>query len=412
MSYSVYGGTRNSLVFPVMCDAHVLVEYSKHQNYQDIGLWNDMKSFTMQAIITPYDVNGFGDNTAQTSLVDTANAGNGNVSSRKTMPATADSVANPENRIDQKYLPTANRYSHEMYLFHNENMTVSLVNKTTFNQNNPAEYSIKFRLRINSVDVTIESPAVFTSRAYHYHDLSEIVGTLEKYEWYRRFLYRKNRIIGETVGVEPYSTSGFDYRGYIFSSNTTPASNNSFITIQALGSKPAVANGLHVGMTILDAQGNTMGTVAAISGTYLGTALSTTKFALNLTDTSYDFSTITNGDLLYQPPKREALYIQNSNHIAVAFDNATRRMTIFYNGVEVVSGKHTQTADFALGNNDIYIGKDASVSYPNDRHTQFMGEIHELAIVKDYSKTFASFYTILVPYKDLLLYYDFGEGAK
>jgi hypothetical protein len=225
-------------------------------------------------------------------------------------------------------------------------------------------------------------------------------------------LYKKNRIIGETVGVEPYSTGSLAYQGYVFDSNTTPASNNSFVTVQALGSKPDVADGLHVGMTILDAQGNTMGTVAAVSGTYLSTTLTTTKFALDLTDTSYDFSTITSGDLLFQPPKREALYIQNSNHIAVAFDNSTKKMSIFYNGVEVASGKHTESADFALGDNDIYIGKDASVAYPNDRHTQFMGEIHEIAIVRDYAKNFASFYTILVPYKDLLLYYDFGEGAE
>ena len=90
-NYRIYAGNKKALVFPIMGDGYVHLDYSKHipkgpdavdndgdgladaQNNAGIGidetdddddakygLWSLADSFTMEGIITPFDVNGFG----------------------------------------------------------------------------------------------------------------------------------------------------------------------------------------------------------------------------------------------------------------------------------------------------------------------------------------------------------------
>ena len=63
MSYRIYSGDKKSLVFPIMGDGYVHLDYSKHiptDSDDPYGLWGHKSSFTIEGIITPYDVNGFG----------------------------------------------------------------------------------------------------------------------------------------------------------------------------------------------------------------------------------------------------------------------------------------------------------------------------------------------------------------
>ena len=68
MSYRIYSGDKKSLVFPIMGDGYVHLDYSKHipsgtdttQVGEGYGLWGHKSSFTIEGIITPYDINGFG----------------------------------------------------------------------------------------------------------------------------------------------------------------------------------------------------------------------------------------------------------------------------------------------------------------------------------------------------------------
>ena len=63
MSYRIYSGDKKSLVFPIMGDGYVHLDYSKHiptGSDDPYGLWAHKSSFTIEGIITPYDVNGFG----------------------------------------------------------------------------------------------------------------------------------------------------------------------------------------------------------------------------------------------------------------------------------------------------------------------------------------------------------------
>ena len=60
----VYVGDTKSLVFPMLCDGYIKQVYSdKNPADQDLevrgGLWGQTTPFTIEAIITPYDVNGY-----------------------------------------------------------------------------------------------------------------------------------------------------------------------------------------------------------------------------------------------------------------------------------------------------------------------------------------------------------------
>ena len=69
-NYRIYSGDKKSLVFPILGDGYVHLDYSRHipkgtdgleGNDDDAyGLWGHKKAFTIEAVATPYDVNGFG----------------------------------------------------------------------------------------------------------------------------------------------------------------------------------------------------------------------------------------------------------------------------------------------------------------------------------------------------------------
>ena len=140
MSFSIYSRDRKSLQFPVMCEGYVQIKSADALASSATGIWDYNGPFTMEAIITPYDVNG-------NPITSEANLG-----SQKTLPHGTKGLA---------YLSAANRHNMEMCIFHNARMTVSLVNKTTTAFYQPAEYSIKFSLTIGTTTTTLESPVVF-----------------------------------------------------------------------------------------------------------------------------------------------------------------------------------------------------------------------------------------------------------
>ena len=75
------------------------------------------------------------------------------VSSDKVMPALSQSVytaGNEANFQSEKYLSRTARLTHEMMLFYNTNFQISLINSTLHNENEPARYKIRVRLKLGS----------------------------------------------------------------------------------------------------------------------------------------------------------------------------------------------------------------------------------------------------------------------
>lgn len=419
MTFSVYNKNNKCLVFPTMCDAHILIDYSKHNGEINTGMWGVEGSFTCQFVIKPYDVNGYGDNTTEGDISKTDNGGAGNNSNRKTMPARADGVMTTRDNQDQKYLPNAQRYDHAMCLFYNTNLKVSLVNTTTYNQNNPAEYKIQFKLTVNEIETTLESPTVFTSRKHHYHDMSSIVsqsvpagGTVNLWNnYHEQFLYKGFKIIGREAGQAKYYgnangyTSGYTIDRGSFNSSTRQVT----INLGTASGLPEPNKVIPVGVEIFNNQAQSFGTVLSVRKTpFLEWVV-----VFNPLASTAETPAITDGTKIYLPAQREPMYIQTSAHVAVGYEQATRRMSIFYNGIEVASGVHGATSEqFSLDESDIYIGKNATLSYPNDRKTQYMGEMNYIVFTDEYTDTFTSLFNPIAPKESIKLYLDFNEGRK
>ena len=428
MSYSVYVNNGKGLVFPTMCDAYINLDYSKHNIDTNSGIWDISGSFTGQFVVTPYDVNGYGDNTLEVAVDKTANGGAGNNSSKKTMPAIADNISSnpPTENQDQRYLPNAQRYNHTMCLFHNTNMTVSLVNTTTYNQNNPAEYKIQFKLTVNGTQTTLESPSVFNSRKHHYADTSRVISqttpggaTVNLWDDYHlQFLYNGYKVIGKEAGQPPYLNNANEYNaGWTMKATVaTPTSgydtslNKCLITIDApAGNQTEPRYSIPIGMEMFNDEGVSFGTVAAHLPA--GGIVSHHSMIFNVLPSGATIPNFTNGSKIYMPVEREPMYIHTSAHIAIAFEQSTRRMSIFYNGVEIATVKHgASSGNFSFDESDINIGQNSSLAYPNNRKTQFMGEFDSILFTDSYLNSFTSLFNTLAPYQNIKLYYDFSEG--
>ena len=369
MQMNVYAGTQNSLMFPVMCDAYVNIDYSKNIANERTGIWDLTGSFTVEMIVTPYDVNGNGDNCNKASSVASVNNARGRQDSLKTMPATADNLATAVDTQDKVYLPTSARHLQQMVLFYNENIEISLRNKTTSQQNQPAEYCVLVKLTIDGTTQELETPVIVKSRDRHYNTYAA------------------------------YNTYVYDNKGAAFAKE-------SGYTVGAVSGKSlglnggTAANTFGVGQELFDSDGVSLGVVTAASGTIL-------TMSKNLGSAG---TVIGIGEKVYVAVNKEAIYLNSTYHIAFSFDNASKVMAVFSNGIKIGNAVHPSTGDFVFGTSDIYLGQnpDASTA-PLRRNSQFMGEYHELAVTEGAKTKFGSFYTLTPQFRETLLYLDFEE---
>lgn len=161
----VYVGDTKSLVFPMLCDGYIKQVYGDlnlTNPIQDLevrgGLWGQTTPFTFEAIITPYDVNGYGTKTG---------TGVGISDSQKTSPSLSIDVTSNEANYQSNSFFT-NRTAQKMHLFYNRNFEVYLENTTisttglknkTFNR--PAEYRIVAKIhQDNTTKVTATSDTI------------------------------------------------------------------------------------------------------------------------------------------------------------------------------------------------------------------------------------------------------------
>ncbi len=60
--YDILTGKQRALVFPVMCNGYVKIDYSDNvpDSTDDVGygIWSHSGDFTFESIVTPYDING------------------------------------------------------------------------------------------------------------------------------------------------------------------------------------------------------------------------------------------------------------------------------------------------------------------------------------------------------------------
>ncbi len=371
--YDIFIGKQKSIVFPIMCNSHLLISYS--ENIPDInatpsdttddipyGLWGLEGSFTFEAIITPYDINGMG------------NAGLRGRSALQTgeriMPQGG------AGKLSEEYLPVANRYGHEMCLFHNDNFRITLVNATTNNNNQPAEYKIKVYLTIGSTQETFLSDVVISpssSRVWKYGDAH----TNYNYSGFDT----NDRIIYDSVGSITSS----------YSSGTT--------VLLDTHSTRTHAETYYIGQSLYIRDGFTytkIGTVSNVGGAYI---------QLN---TGYSAS-ITAGTEIYTETLKEPTYVDNMHHVAVSFNGTKNTILMFYNRRLIFSGEHTKKSSFSFARTNCLLGQISETDSGASANKQFMGEIHELSIERG-AKQEITFTNSLFPEMDeTLLYLRFEE---
>jgi len=373
--YQVLAGKKRSLVFPVMCNGFVKLDYSDNvvdtnsdgDTSNDIayGLFDHEGSFTFEAIVTPYDINGYGRQSASGSIPSFT-------LSKKIMPSNSHK-STPSEYQSELYLPvTGGRLTHEMRIFSNDKFSVSLLNATSFNENQPAEYKIRVSMDIGG------STQTFTT--------TSAVITANKSSMFRWQTTDNNE--------------GFDNNGrQMFDLLSTTVSHSGAV----IGLNGFAENQCHAGQELFIRDGFTftsIGTISSVNGT--------TSVTLNA---SYS-PTLSNGTKVFIHSRKEASYINNTYHIACTYTQTSNRINIFLNGINVLSTKHTQSGTFAFGRTDSFIGANgtgATGTLSAITNKQFMGEMHEMSILNIPKTTFVNKETLLPSLNNTLLYLRFEE---
>tara|TARA_R110001592_G_scaffold128609_1_gene340759 strand:- start:8183 stop:9283 length:1101 start_codon:yes stop_codon:yes gene_type:complete len=362
-NYTTYIGQRKSLKFPVMCDGYVSLAYADNVATSSYGVWDIDDSFTFQCIITPYDVNG--------------NSYSPVLTSDKTMPWGSSASGQ-----DQKYLPDAKRLTHKMVIFHNENFELFLENTTNRLFNQPAEYKIGMRVKLTNED-TLYSNKVIVAKQNH-SDMRNINDMYSGTQKIRRYI--------ETVTYNAISESAGVSNSVLEIVLNTNASNWT------------------INVPVYDYNNKYIGDVLQIDADPNNATLHIGGGDADYTHTLFN----TTNKKLYTEPLKEPLYVIGTNHIACSFDNATGQMSIMIDGTLIASKIHkdkkTLNVDFNMGDSNISIGQNPSATTP--RYTQFMGEIHEMAMSTNLIFNFPSIYTLFPQRKNLMMYLNFEGGEK
>jgi hypothetical protein len=429
--YETYIGEKKSLVFPAMCDAYLLLEHrqgrdgscsvagyenqtaceaaggtwtSTNTEVEPYGIWDINKNIIIQALVTPYDVNGFGWDLNSASTL--GNYGvDANYQTKKSIPQTltgggaTNEAASQSNRCLSKAHRLATASGNDGYimsLFYNESIELYLQNTTLTNHNQPAEYQVCLKVLSDPLDAstaeTIRTDPIITSRNLHHGKSVEGTITNQRYNTnndtiqYDRVadtIHAGNPI---TTGSATFDLAGADNRVLCYAEQELYA-NTSGQTFTLIGTVQSVISGT------VTLKANAAVAVAA-------------------------------GGIIYQITKREAPYLLNYYHIAASFSKITGQMNIYVNGVLAANDRHTgyphtgnygkfymYPANCKIGQNDTAVTTTVSGT-DTKLYSQFFGEIHEFAITEGEMTEVFNTDTLMPQHRNLLLYYRFEERDK
>ena len=357
---NVYIGDSKALVFPVMCNGYLKLDADTVGTATSKGnFWNHSDSFTIEAIITPYDVNGNGHASAD---VDTK-------TSTRTPPTPRDSYSSTfDDYQSSRYFGTGDytnhitkRLSHRMMLFYNNNFKFYLQNTTTTNYNQPAEYKL-------CVDFTNTSGLTTTISSDN--PIITSVNTLHGY----------------------YDTNGFyqkhDTSLTLLASDATISGTT--LTFGSSASTKMAKLGAHSsgGTEIFNSSSVSLGKVISKSGT----------------NTTLNASSSLSGVSVYVSQPREALYLEEVYKVSCSY-RKNGQIELYVNNQSIKSqtlSVLTFEFDSTTNNGESRIGKGTLTT------EQFMGELFEISMHKGKEPSI-TINTLTPSYSNILFYYTFGE---
>lgn len=399
--YHIFTGKQRSLQFPVMCNACVKIDYSNNipdtGNNDDAsddisyGLWAHTGSFTFESVITPFDINGYGNysNRVFSSLPVAPRVLKGGTSatvnpsggSNKIMPANdlGPNATMPTNTESETYLSSAARITHEMIIFHNTNFTLSLLNDTFHNENNPAKYKIKASFTLDSTTTTITTDNAVILPSYskeYFYSSSDGIDQLSGFTALNEIEYRQ-------VGTASSGSSSGNLLTLNFQHDDFFAGKQQEVYVR---------NGQEFEL---------LGKVNTKSGTQQLLLIS------NLS------RTIVSGEGIYLRSYAEPTYINEVFSVGCAYNDIGRTVDLYLNGIKVKSQQlPTTTTTFAFDNTNCYLGANganATGAGSATTNKQFMGELHELSLVSGYKHKIISAPNLTPNLDDTLIYFRFEE---
>ena len=365
---NVYIGDSKALVFPVMCDGYLKLDADTVGTASSKGnFWNHSDSFTIEAIITPYDVNGNGHGSADVDIK----------TSTRTPPSPAESETET-NFQSARYFGTGNlftdhitnRLSHKMMLFYNNKFKFYLQNTTTTNYNQPAEYKL-------CVDFTNTSG--LTTTVSSDNPIITAVNTLHGYYDANGFYQKHNTSLTKLTSVASITGTLLTF--------TSGTDAEKLVILDELGAN------------------NSDGTeIFNSSGVSLGKVLSKNTLGINRSATlSLSQSSTITGDVYVSQP-REALYLEEVYKVSCSY-RKNGQIELYVNNQSI----KTQTLsvptfefDSTTNNGESRIGKGTLTS------EQFMGELFEISMHKGKEPSL-TINTLTPSYSNILFYYTFGE---
>jgi hypothetical protein len=376
--YQTYIGEKNALVFPVMCDGYLSVEFRQGETGtatalladgsqrikqpQTYGIW-DVDSFTIETVLTPYDMNGHG-----YYLYSGETLGNFGIDSnyltKKSLPQVKTNLGTTTTYDNQSqsnsYLSKAHRLAssstandgYKMTIFWNENVELYLQNTSITSHNQPSIINQKYSGKSDLIE---------------YDRISKTVNA-----------------ISEGATVLTLTDTGVREADYLYPGQKLYTLSGQIFTY--------------------------FSTVEGVSGSGTGATVTIAAAA----------HAISSPTTLYQITKQEAPYLLNSYHIAASFNKDTGVMAVYIDGALLASSIHIgDFSKFLMYADDCKIGQ-GSTSYStavtidsgtrtNILYSQFFGELHEFAIINRAKSEFETTQTLVPNNRDLLLYYRFEE---
>tara|TARA_R100000742_G_C4270290_1_gene88958 strand:- start:244 stop:1380 length:1137 start_codon:yes stop_codon:yes gene_type:complete len=375
---NAYAGEAYRLVFPILSNGYLLLNYDETVTQiegttatvggtgdtagtpttdtitatRERQIWGHKDSFTLEAIVTPYDVNGLGNRTT----------GHGVLDSTKTPPYPNNSLSNRITTYESvSVLHGSNYRTQKMMLFYNTNLKFYLQNTTESSYNQPAEYKLVAEMTSGGVTKTITSDIVIsaTSTLHNYYDAGGY------YE-------------GNSTSFTKLSSNA---------SSALGDAGDAHVIVQNGEADSLVAKGTK----IYDENLNLIGETNSVSQD----AYSNNRDAINLKADRLTAVTST----VYVPQLKEAMYLEQTYKFSLVYLKGGYLELYVNNGL--VKREQISMETLQLDASDCRIGRGTT------NQEQFYGELFEISMHTG-KKPCATYKTLTPNYNNILFYYAFG----
>jgi len=366
---NAYVGNPYKLVFPLLSSGYLEINYDETvtpagssatvvSDARERKIWGHTGAFTLECMITPYDVNG----SAKYKDDSNNNTEVGILDSTKTPPYPSDFNNNRATTYEStSILGTSNSALHtasplKLMIFHNTNVQLYLENTTKNSYNQPAEYKIVAEFKKTGGDtIKLETDTVIKAE-------NKLTGYYDSYGYY------------DGISTSYTNIGGADIAGQ----------GGSNLTL-GLGT-PMNVYRLAKGTELFDSNLNSLGVIDGIN--YSNGVLTMSQ------------PQTTSQSKVYIHQKKEALYLEQMYKISFVY--LKHAAEIHLDNQLVASMSHAEP-DVVIHPSDIRLCGSGTTS------EQFYGELYEIAMSTNNTVNVSTTKSLSPSFSNILFYFRFGE---